>query len=1205
MIKTTPDTKRNLKGLFIMIKQKLSIFMMAIFIMVMSAAANANFANEVKLLASDAAIGDEFGSSVSISGDTIIVGAHFDDLIGNNDNSGSAYVYVRDSGTGVWTEQQKLTPSDGTAGAEFGKSVSISGDTAIVGTWRDTANSLSSAYVFVRDPDTGIWTEQQKLLPSDGVSNDRFGISVSISGDTAIVGSDLDDDNGDNSGSAYVFVRDPDTGVWTEQPKLTASDGAASEYFGRSVSINGDTAIVGAPGQFSSASISGFAYVFVRDPGTGIWTEQPKLTAFDGRAADEFGISVSISGDRAIVGARAANNRGAAYVFVRNPGSGIWTLDKKIFASDGQGADYFGISVSISGETAIVGAWWADPNGIIASGSAYIYVRDINGNWPEQKLVASDGANGDFFGNSVSISGDTAIGGAHGDDGDTAYNAGSAYVYTSSVTTAPDISVTPVSHNFNSIIVNGFSAPLEITLSNIGAANLSVLSMLLNDTQNFILSVDGGSNPCGIATPVIASGQNCTLSVTFKPQSETSFNVQLFINSDSTNSPSINIAMSGTGVTVPVPNIAVNPAINVFSDVVVNQASSLLEVTVSNTGNAQLDVSDISLTTGTNYSVNLNAGSSPCAVSNPMIAVGNNCTVGVTFAPTVVQNSLADSLIISSNDPDEITVSVQLSGNGVSETPPPSGDVTPPVVISVTPTRNASNVPATIGGITATFNEPVQGINVATFIASSTSGDVAATVEYDATAMTAWLRPAADLTYSTSYTVTISSDQVRDLAENKMALDYSWSFTTGGDPALAGCEPELQVEEGCDNFDHFTYGAGVSVNTYGSSVTGFTSEAAARHSVFFEVPLSEVPLSEDLASSAAFESEASARVDSTQFSLHSRSRRMESSQELAGAWSMGATKIDVSGLPPGALIPMSIVTSGSYTGNGGSLMLQVRDFDSYTMLGSESSYGSSGDIRVDFLYPAIPNNGIYVWFVAGVHSSLSSGETDYTATLEVNPPPGVTVSLASGQVFTGVADTDGDGVADIEDSSPNDASIASLASATGTGSIAVDVSNNAGATLSQIRVLDDDDSSLAQSGKPTDQQFPDGLVSFRINGIAPGGTATVNLSFPTAFPDGAKYYKVNETGFYEFPGAVINGNTVTLTITDGGLGDNDDMANGVIVDPGGIAIPIVVSPVTTSPVTTSSNSSSSGLFGIGAFDPLMLLALFMWSVISLVYRRRR
>jgi len=384
--------------------------------------ASASAATEqAKLTASDGAAGDVFGFSVSVSGDTALVGAIADDDKGFN--AGSAYVFVR-SGT-TWTQQAKLTASDGAAGDQFGFSVSVSGDTALVGARLDDDKGFNagSAYVFVRGGTT--WTEQAKLTASDGAAGDLFGSFVSVSGDTALVGARGDDDKGFNAGSAYVFVRSGTT--WTQQAKLTASDGAAGDEFGFSVSVSGDTALVGAIGDDDKGFNAGSAYVFVRSGTT--WTQQAKLTASDGAAGDVFGFSVSVSGDTALVGAHFDNDKGSAsgsaYVFVRS--GTTWTQQAKLTASDGAAGDVFGFSVSISGDTALVGAPGDDDKGFNA-GSAYVFVRSGT-TWTEQaKLTASDGAAGDLFGSFVSVSGDTALVGARGDD-DKGSASGSAYVY--------------------------------------------------------------------------------------------------------------------------------------------------------------------------------------------------------------------------------------------------------------------------------------------------------------------------------------------------------------------------------------------------------------------------------------------------------------------------------------------------------------------------------------------------------------------------------------------------------------------------------------------------------------------------------------------------------------------------------------------------------------------------------------------------------
>jgi hypothetical protein len=374
-----------------------------------------------KLLASDGAAGDYFGWSVSISGDLAIVGAYDDDDKGSD--SGSAYIFRWD-GTS-WVQQQKLTASDGNAGDYFGYSVSISGDYAIIGAEDDDdkGSNSGSAYIFRWDGTS--WVQQAKLFASDGAVDDHFGISVSISGNLAIVGAYDDDDKGIDSGSAYIFKRDGET--WSQQKKLTAVDGAAYDYFGWSVSIGGDYAIVGAIYDDDRGTNSGSAYIFRWDGAS--WVQQAKLLASDGAIEDYFGYSVSISGDYAIVGARGDDDKGidsgSAYIFKRDGAS--WVQQQKLTAADGASYDYFGFSVSISGDLAIVGAYRDDDKGT-DSGSAYIFRWDGT-SWVQQaKLTAADGASDDYFGWSVSISGDYAIVGAIYDD-DRGTNSGSAYVF--------------------------------------------------------------------------------------------------------------------------------------------------------------------------------------------------------------------------------------------------------------------------------------------------------------------------------------------------------------------------------------------------------------------------------------------------------------------------------------------------------------------------------------------------------------------------------------------------------------------------------------------------------------------------------------------------------------------------------------------------------------------------------------------------------
>lgn len=373
-----------------------------------------------KLLTSDTNSYNYLGWAVSISGDTAAVGAYRAD-----GDRGATYVFLRSGDT--WTEQARLTPADGEPGDLFGGSVAIEGDTVVIGAPFDSgvvSQYTGAAYVFTRS--AGVWTEGAKLRASDASQLDALGWAVSISGDTVVVGA-YNSVQAPFAEAAYVFVRSG--GEWTEQAKLTASDGGAGDLFGIAVAVAGDTAVVGAAGADALGSDSGSAYVFTRDAGT--WTEQAILAASDTTAGDNFGWSVSLSGETAVIGAIGEDapspGSGAAYVFARS--GGAWAEQAKLAASDGSSGDGFGYSVSVSGDTAAVGAVSDDAPGM-DSGSAYVFSRDGAGWLETAHLIASDGVAGDWFGISVATSGETVVAGAVEDDSQFLDDTGSAYVFT-------------------------------------------------------------------------------------------------------------------------------------------------------------------------------------------------------------------------------------------------------------------------------------------------------------------------------------------------------------------------------------------------------------------------------------------------------------------------------------------------------------------------------------------------------------------------------------------------------------------------------------------------------------------------------------------------------------------------------------------------------------------------------------------------------
>ena len=483
------------------------------------------------LTASDPADDDEFGYSVDVDGDTIVVGArqadHDPGVVGD---TGAVYVFTKpDTGWADGNETAKLTAYSPVARDEFGISVAVDGETILVGAHQDDHNGADAgaAYLFTR-PYTG-WAdspETTKLIPADGAPGDQFGISVAVDGNTAVIGANKDDDNGDDSGSAYVFTKV--SGVWSQRAKLTASDGEAGDEFGISVAVDDDTAVIGANKDDDNGDDSGSAYVFTRpDTGWAGGTEAAKLTASDGAADDEFGISVAVDGDTIVVGANKddhnGDDSGSAYVFVKpDAGWADGTETAKFTAPDGAAGDRYGHSVGASGDNVLVGAPsfdstddsggigaayllrvsdWTGVTGVtdsetntvaynvtgLTNGEEYTFqIRGVNAaggglasanasatpqipkplglsalnaeagdtqvtvSWadkndrlitayqllqlPETKLTVDDGAADDEFGASVAIDGDTAVVGAPGRDtkdadGNVTADAGAVYVF--------------------------------------------------------------------------------------------------------------------------------------------------------------------------------------------------------------------------------------------------------------------------------------------------------------------------------------------------------------------------------------------------------------------------------------------------------------------------------------------------------------------------------------------------------------------------------------------------------------------------------------------------------------------------------------------------------------------------------------------------------------------------------------------------------
>ena len=384
-----------------------------------------SFAHTTKLTSADSLTGDRYGVSVAVSGNTVMSGAYWHD--GNGDDSGAAYVY-QEQGDGSWIPF-KLTAADTEAGDNFGRWLAIEDDIAIVGAPEDDhagGSDSGSAYIFQRQPD-GSWTEFAKLTASDAGRLDEFGYGVDIYGDTIVIGAYRDDDNGRDSGAAYIFEQQSDDS-WAQTAKLTASDGDAKDFFGHDVEIYGDTVVVGADDDEGGGS----AYVFQQQAG-GAWAEVAKLTADDSADGDRFGHAVTVDGDTIVVGAYLNDDTGAdtgaAYVFAAQP-DGSWAQTTKLTAEDAFNGDRFGRGVSLEGDTVLIGSYLDDSS----AGTAYLFQQQPDGSWQQQqKLSADDGADSDNFGRAVALEGGTVVAGAYGDDSET----GSIYIFSDNSEPAP------------------------------------------------------------------------------------------------------------------------------------------------------------------------------------------------------------------------------------------------------------------------------------------------------------------------------------------------------------------------------------------------------------------------------------------------------------------------------------------------------------------------------------------------------------------------------------------------------------------------------------------------------------------------------------------------------------------------------------------------------------------------------------------------
>lgn len=425
---------------------------------------------EARLAAIGAGSVDQFGASVAVREDTAVIGAP--DAVTQQVQAGAAFVFTR-SGT-TWVESQRLEPSNVQLGMGFGTSVAIDGDTIVVGA---PAGALrAAAYVFVHDGTN--WVEQAELIKPDELVA-AFATNVALDGDTILIGAYYSRYASPGvkfcfSGSAHVFQRTGTT--WTDTQTLLASDAACSNYFGKFVALSDGTALIG---DRSGVSVyrSGSGYVFTESGG--VWTEQQKLGPTDPYAYG-FGEAIAIDGDRAIIGApwddtlcptSSGCDNGSAYSF-RRIGT-AWVEQERIMPSDAGAGAYFGNSIALTATTAVIGALYDDDLGT-RSGSGYAF-RWNGSSWSEEeKLVPSGAGPQTRIGKAVAVAGDTVLLGA--EDGPAGANAGSAYAFQrrSASVTLRNAGSNPASYTCTPTVI-GSPWQASVDLSTTGHSHAQVL----------------------------------------------------------------------------------------------------------------------------------------------------------------------------------------------------------------------------------------------------------------------------------------------------------------------------------------------------------------------------------------------------------------------------------------------------------------------------------------------------------------------------------------------------------------------------------------------------------------------------------------------------------------------------------------------------------------------------------------------------------
>ncbi len=717
--------------------------------------------------------------------------------------------------------QQEVTADDGAANDDFGASVAISGDTAVVGADRHQVGSnldQGAAYVFKLSGTT--WSLQQELTAANGAAIDQFGYSVAINGNNIVVGAIQFAVGTSGPGAAYVYTYSGTS--WIQEQELTAADGAEADRFGNSVALSSDTLVIGAPGhQVGSNAREGAAYVYVFSGGS--WSQQQELTAFDGAAGDQIGTEVAINGQTIVVGDfdhTVGDNVGQGAVYVYTFSSPIWNLQQELTAADGAAHDEFGTSVAIDGNTIVVGAFNHKVGGNAGQGAAYVYTF-YGSTWnQQQELTANDGTANDNFGESVALDGGTLVVGAAGREAAYVYSvAGSTWSQQRELTAADGMANAffgvAVALSDDTAVVGAFGQTVDGNTDQ-GTAYIQTFS-----TSSALVTVNVTA-PSAIAA-TSGSGQSATVNTTFA-------NPLIATVTDADNNPVAGVTVtftgpgSGAGVTFPDGNTAIT---NAEGQASVSVAAS------TGAGSYIVTASVVGVATAASFTLTNNPGAAAAVAFH--VQPGNT-VAGTAIGPTVQVQLLDEYGNLEADDSsDQVSLAVA-SGPG-----------------SFTA---ASTTTVTVSGGIATFNNLVLDTAGSYILGESATGGLSGPssgsfiIDPGSADHLAFSVPPASTTAGSAIAPAVTVqvfDQYDNLATNDNSDQVTLSAASGPSAFTSGSTTTVTVSGGIAAFSNlildtagsYTLSESGSGGITGPASASFTISPAAADHLVFGVPPSD------------------------------------------------------------------------------------------------------------------------------------------------------------------------------------------------------------------------------------------------------------------------------------------------------------------------------------------------------------------------------